>query len=30
MSENQLLFKNTINEEYERMREDYGNEKQKI
>ena len=29
MSENQLLFKNTINEEYERLREDYGNEKAK-
>jgi len=29
MSENQLLFKNTINEEYERLREDYGNEKTK-
>jgi len=29
MGENQLLFKNTINEEYERLREDYGNKKAK-
>ena len=29
MSENQLLFKNTINEEYERLREDYSDEKGK-